>query len=791
MRYNGKLDIAIGTSAKTLNWINKKMLWSDLVDKIRKEHKTHETYKEYLKASKDEQSKIKDVGGFVGGYLKNGRRKPENVLYRQLLTLDIDFAYMEFWEDFTLNFHNAAILHSTHKHSESNPRFRLIMPLSRNLNNDEYVAVGRKVASILGIDLFDSTTFEPNRLMYWQSTSSDMDYYFKVQDGEWLDCDEILGMYNDWHDSSLWATAQRESDKIKSTLKQQEDPAIKKGVVGVFCRTYTVSEAIEKFLSEEYTPVDNMDNRYTYIKGTTSGGLIIYDDKFAYSHHGTDPCGGKLCNAFDLVRIHKFGHLDDKEQSTEKAKSYIAMVDFAMKDVEVKKIIAEENIKDANYDFSERADLENIDNTDWMQHLEIDKNGRYLSTAANINLILQEDARLKGIFKQNNFDNKRYVFYSPPWRKINNPEPIRDVDFSGLRNYIETIYGIVGNLKIDDSVSLVFEKNSYHPIKEYLDSLIWDGESRIDNLLIDYFGVDDTPYHREVIRITLVAAVARVFNPGVKFDTVLVLVGEQGTGKSTFVNKLSMDWGSDTFLTVHGKEAFEQLHGAWIIEMAELSGLKKAEVESIKHFISKQEDTFRPAYGRTSETYKRQCVFIGTINTRNFLRDSSGNRRFLPVDIKQKNATKSVFNDFRGEELNQIWAEATSLYKSGVSLILSKEASFEALKQQREHSEEDERAGVIEQYLETELPDNWGDIGLQERRFYLDSPTKTGIVREVVCVAEVWCECLNKELHAMDRWKTREINDILRNLPNWEQQSSTKNFKNYGKQKYYTRKSID
>ena len=160
----------------------------------------------------------------------------------------------------------------------------------------------------------------------------------------------------------------------------------------------------------------------------------------------------------------------------------------------------------------------------------------------------------------------------------------------------------------------------------------------------------------------MAAAVARVFEPGIKFDTALILVGEQGTYKSTFVKKLGMEWFSDTFTTVQGKESFEQIQGAWLIEMAELSGLKKAEVESIKHYISKREDMFRPAYGRTVETYKRQCVFFGTTNNKDFLRDPTGNRRFMPIDVRPEYATKSVNDDLTQDEVNQIWAEAYQLY---------------------------------------------------------------------------------------------------------------------------------
>jgi putative DNA primase/helicase len=797
IKNDGELHLAIGMSAKSKIWKNKKIQWSELVTRLKETNRTTETLKEFISATKEEQLKIKDVGGYVGGYLRNGRRKPENVVHRQLLTLDIDFAHKDFWGDYCLQFSNAAVLHATHKHCETSPRFRLIMPLSRECTPDEYVATGRQIAGLMGIDLFDKTTFETNRLMFWPSSPRDVEYYFQFQDGPWIDVDEILDSYTDWKDSSLWPTAERELNEVKASAKKQEDPENKKGIVGAFCRTYSITEAISKFLEDIYLPTD-IDDRYTYSKGTTAAGLIVYDDKFAYSHHGTDPCGGKLCNAFDLVRIHKFGHLDsDETYQGQKPKSFAAMEEFAREDKAVKKIIATENIQDAKYDFTE--DLEENgavedEDIEWMQDLEVDSKGNYLSTSVNLNLIFSNDHRLKKLFRQNDFDGKRYVFGNLPWRKVTKPEPVKNVDYSGVRNYIESIYGISGAMKVEDSMALEFEKNHFHPILDYLRSLEWDKTPRVDRILIDYFGAADNMYTREAIRKMLVGAVARVFDPGVKFDLVLTLVSqEQGTGKSSFLKALGQSWFSDTFITVQGKEAFEQLQGAWLIEMAELSGLRKADIEAIKHFISKQEDMFRPAYARTPETYPRQCVFIATTNESTFLRDPSGNRRFMPVDIHNiKLVDNEKLKSFLGDKslIDQIWAEAVYLYRKGEALYLSREAEKIATVQQKLHSETDERRGLIEAYLNRLLPEDWDTMDLYERRAFVEDPLseKGSIDRVYVCIAEIWCECLGKNKEDMDRYKTREINDIMRGLDEWEQVNSTRNFRIYGKQKYYARK---
>lgn len=791
LEYDGNLSIAIGLNVSSKIWKNTKMTWSNLVQKLSTPVITAETYKRFMNATKEEQSKIKDVGGFVGGFLTNGRRDKTNVLYRQLITLDIDFSHENFWWDFTMLFGCAAVIHSTHKSCPEKPRHRLIIPIDREVSQEEYQAIARKVAGDLNIDLFDQSTFDVNRLMFWPSVSSDAEYYFEYQDGPFLEADYVLGLYNDWHDTSEWPTASDSNDIIRQAIKKQEDPDSKKGIIGVFCRAYSIQSAIETFLPEVYTPAG--DERYTYVNGSTAAGLITYDDKFAYSHHGTDPAGGRLCNAFDLVRIHKFGHLDTgKEKEDKDKKSFKAMEEFASKDPFVKKHIAEEKFAEAKFEFAEEATQamdEEVDNS-WVTQLDANTKGEYENSANNLNVIIQYDQFLKDVFKLNTFDNRRYVTHSLPWRKVDIMEPLRDVDYSGVRNYIECVYGIVSSQKVDDALALEFEKKRFHPITEYLKSLVWDNTQRIDTLLIDYFGADDNAYTRAAIRKMLCAAVARVFEPGVKFDTALILVGPQETYKSTFIKKLGKHWFSDTFTTVQGKESFEQLQGAWIIEMAELSGLKKAEVETIKHFISKREDQFRPAYGRTVETYKRQCVFFGTTNKDDFLRDPTGNRRFLPIDVRPEFVTKSVPEDLTEEEIDQIWAEAYKLYRAGEPLYMTGEEDVIAKIEQHKHSETDERKGVIEEYLNKKYPDNWNDMDLYDRRHWLEDPLSQNgtIPKDFVCVAEIWCECLGKDKTDMSRYNTREVNEILRSLPEWEYINSTKNFSIYGKQKYYKRK---
>lgn len=779
---NTMIAIATGPSRNTRVWRNKQISWEALVKRLTTSQVSVHTLKEYHAMSKDDQAQVKDSGGYVGGYLQKGKRSPRSVGYRQLITLDLDFANTDFFEDFKMLYDCAAVIHSTFKHTAAEPRYRLIVPLDRECAPEEYVAIARKMAGVLGIDQFDNTTFEIHRFMYWPANPKDADFYSEQQEGPFLCADAVLASYQDWRDSSLWPTADKRMQEIGEAAKKQEDPYTKRGVIGAFCRTYTVQEAMAAFLDEVYS--EGADGRYTYIPGTTSSGVVVYEDTFSFSHHGTDPAGGQLCNAFDLVRIHKFGHLDIGEKSD---KSRQAAEQFALQIGAVKRTIALEKAEEAKAAFGELFEELTEEDLEWMKQLKLDTKGTYLSTAQNINLIMQNDRFMKDAFRYNEFDARRYLFNTVPWRYVTSPEPERNVDYSGVRNYIECMYGISAQSKIEDSLTLEAERNSYHPIREYLTGQQWDGLPRIDTLLIEYFGARDNIYTREAMRVWLIGAIARVMEPGVKFDYVLVLVDpEQGIGKSSFFRMLGKEWFSDTFTTVNGVQAFEQLQGAWIIEMAELAGLRKQEVEPVKHFIGKQRDQYRAAYGRTVEVRLRQCVFGGTTNRQEFLQDPSGDRRFMPIDVRRDYITRNVMTEFESE-IDQVWAEAMHLYLAGEKLVLSKAADRIAFEEQVSHRESDGRAGLIIEFLDQKLPENWHQLDIFERSNFLRDGKEGEVRRNYVCAAEIWCECLGKNKEEFNKYATKEINDIMRAIPGWRFRLSTRKFEQYGVQRFYER----
>lgn len=325
MTHDGLLTISEGFSRKARSWPERQYLLSQLVERMQDPIKTNETVEQYKAMPKAVRAAVKDVGGFVGGRVA-GQRKAANVGDRCLLALDADHVEDDIWTLFKQRIDAAAILHTTHSHTREDPRLRLLIPLKVPISPAQYEPIARRIAERIGIDNFDDTTYQHGRLMYWPSVPKDADWLFQTHDAPWLDPEEILGTYANWQDVAQWPRSSRQKQIPRRHAERAQDPTIKDGWVGSFCRSYTIAEAIEKFLPEIYKRED--DDRWTFQGGSSFGGMIVYDDKYAYSYHDTDPAKERLCNAFDLVRIHKFGSLDrHPELPVQQLPSYKAMID--------------------------------------------------------------------------------------------------------------------------------------------------------------------------------------------------------------------------------------------------------------------------------------------------------------------------------------------------------------------------------------------------------------------------------------------------------------------------------
>ena len=775
-----KLSFCFGSSRQAATWHPTQMNLEELWDRLEKPLRTPETTAQYHKMKKGEKDAIKDKGGFLAGTLKGSRRRKNEVVSRSMITLDCDKLNPAFFDEYEFLNRYLSIVYTTHTHLPESPRARLLVPLTRDVTPEEFNAIARYLADEIGMEMVDPCSFEINQLMYWPTAAVDGEYICRRYDGEWLDPDAFLAEHPNWKDCTALPTAPSEREAVEKQRKKQEDPLAKEGTVGLFCRAYTIQEAMRTFLSDVYEETDD-DSRWRYIPSDSMPGVVIYDDKFAYSHHASDPAFGKLLNAFDLVRTHLFDDDDPK-------KSFNDMLEFAAKNEAVRELGLDERRERAGEEFAEDDDED-----DWKKKLVRQKKSTQLENSLfNIKLIMQNDPYMKNIVFNQLADGME-IKGEVPWQ---HPAKFwRDADDAQLICYVDDHYGTFSARNYDIAVAKAVDDRSYHPIKDYFASLPpWDGVPRVDTLLIDYLGAEDNAYIRAVSRKTLCAAYRRIYEPGVKFDYMPVLNGAQGIGKSTFIANLGMEWFSDSLnlSDMNDKTAAEKLQGYWIIEIGELAGMKKADLDKVKAFISRVDDKYRASFGRRVTPHPRQCVFFGTTNSENgYLRDITGNRRFWNVKATGEGKYKPW--QMTPEIVQQIWAETAVLAKAGEKLYLPPELEAYAQKEQRAAMEQDDREGLVLEYLDTLLPDGWDGMDIYKRRDYIneaDDPTRpVGKHRRTeVSNIEIWCECFGRPKEDMKPTDRYAIAAIMEHLDEWEKTGKSKRLPIYGKQRMYRRK---
>ena len=762
-----ELAFCLGNSRAALVWHPGKMTMDALWEKLQNPIRTAETAAEYHAMKKSERDAVKDKGGFFAGTLKGTRRRAIEVISRSMITLDHDRLKPGCFDAFA--FKRCAIVYTTHSHTPEAPRARILVPLTRDVTPDEYNAIARYLADEIGMDTVDLCSFKINQLMYWPTASSDGEYICRQYEGDWLDPDVFLATHPNWQDCSSLPTAPGEKEAVERERKRQADPLSKEGIVGAFCRAYPIQEVMQTFLSDVYEPTTD-ENRWGYTKSASIPGVMIYDGKFAYSHHASDPAYGKLCNAYDLVGTHLFGG------------DFTQMAEFAAKDEKVRTLALKERQERAAEEFSEEDD--------WKDKLVRQKKSTQLENSLyNIKLIMQNDPYMKNIvFNQlaDGMEIKGEVPWSHPGKFW------RDADDAQLICYVDDNYGTFSARNYDIAVAKAVDDRSYHPIREYFAALPpWDGVARVDTLLIDYLGAADNAYTRAVSRKVLCAAYRRIKEPGIKFDYMPVLNGAQGIGKSTFIANLGMDWFSDslTLSDMNDKTAAEKLQGYWILEIGELAGMKKADLDKVKAFVSRVDDKYRASFGRRVTSHPRQCVFFGTTNSENgYLRDITGNRRYW--NIKLSGSSKYRPWQMTSELVRQIWAEVMILADAGEKLYLPPDLEEYAKEEQREAMEHDEREGLVRLYLDTLLPANWDEMDLYQRREFLrgddTSPVGTD-VRVIVSNMEIWCECFSRKKEDLRSMDSYAIAAIMSRLPEWEKQPTPQRIAIYGLQRIYRR----
>lgn len=780
LQYDRQLTISVGNSRKDMNWKPQTLTIGELWERLKVPARGTETISQYLALKKAQQDELKDVGGFMAGTLNGGRRKASAVTGRDVVTLDFDTIPAYGTEGVLKAADNLGCgyaVYSTRKHIETAPRLRLLFPLDRTVSADEYEPIARWMAAQIGIQMADPTTFEPSRLMYWPSCSVDSNYVFKYKDAPLVKADGVLGSYTNWRDFSSWPQVPGAVSYQRLATKQG-DPDSKPGVVGAFNRAYgDVYTVMDKLLPGIYDPVDGDPNRFTYLGGSTTGGAVVYDNgKFLYSHHATDPCGGKLVNCFDLVRLHKFGDKDDEAAAgtpNNRLPSYLAMCEFAVADPLCSALMAKERHEEAMKDFDGVGADNSDDPANWMQKLDLNtKSGLVKPTIDNILIILDNDPMLKKKFALNQFAGRGEILGQLPWSNDKTRRLWSDTDSNGLYWYLEKAYQITGRGNIDAALDIHAATHAFNEVQDYLKSLEWDGVPRLDTLFIDYLGAEDDAagYCRAVCRKSFTAAVARAMEPGCKFDNMLILCGPQGIGKSTILDKMSHGWFNDSIRTFEGKEAAELLPGVWIVEVAELDAFRRTDVARIKQFLSLRSDRYRAAYGRNMKEQPRTCIFFGTCNQMDFLQDTTGNRRFWPVDVGKKLHPKNVWKDLTDETVAQVWAEAKVRWQMGEQLYLTGDLEEAAKEHQEQHRDTSPWEGMIHEFMAKPIPDDWLKWDLDRRRDFWAANVKGSynlVPRDRITAIEVWCEMFMGRKNDMKVNDRKEINACLANAKGW------------------------
>lgn len=394
-----------------------------------------------------------------------------------------------------------------------------------------------------------------------------------------------------------------------------------------------------------------------------------------------------------------------------------------------------------------------------------EKSRKLQQTVRNFEIIMDNDSRFSGKIKFDEFSRQEYLMGEIPWESESCDRAWGSHDDAALYSIIQTDYGIKNRNDYFDAIKNVSMRNKFHPVRDILDGLEWDGSERIRSLLPDYLGVESTEYCYQVMRLWMLGAVARVYEPGCKFDYTMIFTGPQGLGKSTFLKMMALNdaWFNDSLDSLDSDKAAQSLMGSWIVELAELKSLARTAggVESVKRFLTAVQDKYRVPYERRADIFLRQCVFAGTTNKSDFLQDETGNRRFLIIQTGVNKPTKSLFVPEAIEDMKAAWAQAVHIWKTEQpELILPDSCRDEARRLQDESMADDGKVGIITQFLED---------------------------KQRTCVLEIWKEAL-EENGRPQKWQSSEISDIILSLPNWSRVKSPTRYREYGVQKLFQKK---
>lgn len=541
----------------------------------------------------------------------------------------------------------------------------------------------------------------------------------------------------------------------------------RKDMEGTFCRAYSCRAAIEKFLADLFL-----------FDAATGLYVASYNPKLTLETDDVQQIVwisgvNAPCNAFEIVRLFRFGDLDKyvkkEETATKRRPSYKAMLQLCAEDTAVKLTV----IKDKNKSV-------NVNSDEWEAALSLNDKNQIEKTGQNIKLILLNDPQLKKV----RFDRftKQDITDCPDFCNERDNR-IDDESIGKIAIYIENVYGLqLSQPRIIDMLKTTSKERGFNPVHEFIQSATWDNVERIDTVVIRYLGADDTPLTRMQTRKWMVGAVARAFSPGCKFDHILTFTGPQGVGKSTFLNIIAGNWFSDSFSFAHDdKSKIEDITGAWIAEISELNGMKRAhDAEAAKAFLSRVRDDVRPAYARKSESIPRSNVFAATTNETEFLQSCNGNRRWWIIPIKGTGEVREWIDKLKAE-VPQLWAEAYHYYTAGETLFLPAELESEANRRQAEYTTAagDELLEEIEAFLNRLVPKayfswplgkraQWQKWAVDPSSFIDDEYRQIGTEPlTIVSPKMIKCEMPNDAIRTSFRYSSQYINSLMEHIHGW------------------------
>lgn len=736
----------------------------------------------------------KECGNYLLGTLQGGRRTKNSIVSRSGVQLDADRATEETW-DAVAGLGVLGLVHTTYSSAPDGLRLRVILPLDREVSPDEYMHIVAVLMDRLGKDAFDPGSLQAERYMFKPSVAPQhRDWYrYEVLDGPPLSADAWLA---DFTDDLSTAPAPRPS-------KNKRNPLEIEGTVGAFNRAYSIAEAIEKF-DIPYEPAG--PGRYHLVGARAGAGIHEVTPDLVYSHHAGDPAYGQTLSAFDLVRVHLYGILDEDvpaDTPVNRLPSTLAALERMSSDEGVVREIvggdfSELDMPDPLSD-DDDTDDSGGQNTDpeaspaaakprawWLDLVRNTRSGEVKDVVGNWDLISTNDPVFKSLY-WDDLDLSVKTNRDLPWRTLDRGAEFTATDRAALSLHVERSYGIrPPRMLLDDLVMVTAQRRPHHPVREYLESLEWDGVERLEECLP---GVVPTEYTRLVARKCLTAAVARVFEPGIKWDFSLIIYGTEGLGKTFWIDKMSRGW-TAPLGDIRSKDTLLAMQRSWIVTSDEGFSMKKSDADSLKEFLTRTHDVFRMPYEREVLSHPRQCVIWGTTNDPTFLRRQEGNRRYLIIHSENRVGFSQLTDDY----VDQVWAEAVHLYRSGEELFLDEVGSAIAAQAREAYIEEDTLTGIIQDFLEQPIPDNWDDMSPEERIVYRMesadagsiSPVGTHLIQQT-CSTQIWVECLRRPIGERRRPDLLDIATSLRNLPGWRPVPGRTRVPNYGPQQVFER----